>query len=132
MFPELLLYEELDEREEAFRAVMESMTRRGLLLMPFYVIIAIFVFRPIVGIVGGYFTFVADLDIWFPLPTFFLILLVPPSTIYIFRRKVRRSLRLTLNANGIPVCMSCGYCLRGLEEQRCPECGYACQGESES
>ena len=39
------------------------------------------------------------------------------------RRPLRRYLRETLVAAGVPVCLSCGYNLRGLTEPRCPECG---------
>ncbi len=39
------------------------------------------------------------------------------------RRTIRRSIREQLVRSGRPVCMECGYDLRGQEEPRCPECG---------
>ena len=39
-----------------------------------------------------------------------------------FRAAVRRSLRKQLNQIGVPVCVKCGYDLRGSKD-RCPECG---------
>lgn len=42
-----------------------------------------------------------------------------------FRTPVRRSLREDLVCKGVPICVNCGYDLRGLEEPRCPECGEA-------
>ncbi len=44
---------------------------------------------------------------------------------WLHRRGTARDLRLKLLATGVPVCMSCGYLLRGLSPAtgRCPECG---------
>jgi hypothetical protein len=39
------------------------------------------------------------------------------------RHLVCRSLRLQLQEMGIPVCLHCGYDLRGQTDPRCPECG---------
>jgi len=36
---------------------------------------------------------------------------------------IRRSLREQLSARGVPICVECGYDLRGSETGRCPECG---------
>lgn len=40
------------------------------------------------------------------------------------RRPMRRFLREVLREDGEPVCLECGYSLRGLPEPRCPECGF--------
>jgi len=47
------------------------------------------------------------------------------SIVWLERKKVREALRRRLIEIGVPVCMECGYCLRGLpgETERCPECG---------
>lgn len=39
------------------------------------------------------------------------------------RRRIDRSLREQLVRRGFPICMRCGYDLRGQTEPRCPECG---------
>jgi predicted RNA-binding Zn-ribbon protein involved in translation (DUF1610 family) len=39
------------------------------------------------------------------------------------RRRITVSIRQQLNANNIPVCMKCGYDLRGRLSHACPECG---------
>lgn len=39
------------------------------------------------------------------------------------RRAIHRVLRNYLCERGVPVCLRCGYDLRGQREQRCPECG---------
>jgi protein-S-isoprenylcysteine O-methyltransferase Ste14 len=39
------------------------------------------------------------------------------------RRSVRRTLRRQLTDAGMPMCVDCGYDLRGQTEPRCPECG---------
>lgn len=43
--------------------------------------------------------------------------------VHIYRRQIRRSLREQLCDIGVPICVPCGYDLRGLDEPRCPECG---------
>jgi hypothetical protein len=43
---------------------------------------------------------------------------------FVWRRRIRQSLREQLRLLGIPVCDKCGYDLRGsIEAARCPECG---------
>lgn len=41
------------------------------------------------------------------------------------RARTRRAIRMELARRGIPVCVQCGYDIRGLPENRCPECGEA-------
>jgi hypothetical protein len=43
--------------------------------------------------------------------------------VHFHRRAIQRSLREQLCAVGVPVCMACGYDLRGQVDPRCPECG---------
>jgi hypothetical protein len=45
--------------------------------------------------------------------------------IHLFRKRIQRSLRSQLVARGTPICVECGYDLRGQLEPRCPECGKA-------
>ena len=53
-----------------------------------------------------------------------LAVLVPWAvTCITFRIWMRRFLRQYLNDQGIPICRKCGYDLRGLPRDRCPECG---------
>ena len=39
------------------------------------------------------------------------------------RKQIRRELRVCLREQGIRICISCGYDLRGLSSANCPECG---------
>jgi hypothetical protein len=53
-------------------------------------------------------------------------LLVSAESRLFFRAHWRRSLREQLVERGVPICLDCGYDLRGQVEPRCPECGTAC------
>jgi len=61
------------------------------------------------------------------LAVFFLVLR------WLHRRGAAAELRRKLLARGVPVCMGCGYLLRGLSvsTERCPECGRAFDGQVE-
>ena len=54
---------------------------------------------------------------------FSVVLITPMITFLLFRRKIQRSLRRQLIDIGKPVCLICGYDLRGQTVPRCPECG---------
>jgi len=54
--------------------------------------------------------------------------LVGLGWIMIISRSMQRELRVELRARGVPVCLACGYDLRGQIEPRCPECGTASAG----
>ena len=49
--------------------------------------------------------------------------LVVPFVYLLFRRGMRRALRLELLKKGIPICLHCGYNLTGCQSVQCPECG---------
>ena len=49
--------------------------------------------------------------------------------VLILRPRVRRLTREYLNAHGLPICLHCGYNLRGLSQPRCPECGRAFEAQ---
>jgi hypothetical protein len=44
---------------------------------------------------------------------------------WFWRNRFRKLLRQRLIAAGVPICIQCGYDLRGQTEPRCPECGKA-------
>ncbi|MGQ9648617.1 MAG: hypothetical protein ACUVXJ_00735 [Phycisphaerae bacterium] len=44
---------------------------------------------------------------------------------YLVRKLLIRYLREQLVAKGVPICIYCGYDLRGQVDPRCPECGKA-------
>lgn len=44
---------------------------------------------------------------------------------HFWREPMRLVVRENLQAAGVPICLKCGYDLRGQEIARCPECGEA-------
>jgi len=44
-------------------------------------------------------------------------------TLWFFRARIVRNVRLLLLDRGEPICVTCGYDVRRLSEPRCPECG---------
>lgn len=50
-------------------------------------------------------------------------LLIRYVALALTRRDAARFLRAALLDCGVPVCLDCGYCLRGLSSECCPECG---------
>ncbi len=61
---------------------------------------------------------------WAFFPTYAIALLfVAGFTFSIQIGIVKRKLRTELVKRGVPICIPCGYDLRGLTEPRCPECG---------
>jgi len=59
---------------------------------------------------------------WWPVVV--ILLVMSPSVYYWCRRRaLRRVVRCELQRDGVPICIECGYDLRGLDTPRCPECG---------
>jgi len=46
-------------------------------------------------------------------------------TFLMFRKRVYKEVRISLIHSGVPVCLRCGYSLRGIIGTYCPECGAA-------
>lgn len=53
----------------------------------------------------------------------FVIVGVASGIQFFWRGPIRRGIRKELISRGIPICIECGYDLRGQTEPRCPECG---------
>lgn len=43
--------------------------------------------------------------------------------LWLIREQISKNLRKLLLARGVPICLTCGYDIRGQVEPRCPECG---------
>ncbi len=48
---------------------------------------------------------------------------------WFWRHEFRTLLRKRLISSGVPICLKCGYDLRGQIESRCPECGTPFDGK---
>lgn len=124
-YPELALLPDDAERTACFKKIQKSMARSKTFLL------ATAAFGAINGVAasitfGLYIPWVsAHLPRW-------LIAMIPPVFLgatfgllmsYFWHRPLQRRLRAELLAQGIAVCLGCGYDLRGQTEPRCPECG---------
>jgi len=130
LFPELLFFEDEEIREAEFRMICSAVIHRASYLVIFLFLFGLIGVRVMLNELSSIFPSLLATRFW--LEWVIVVLLIPPGILYLLRCTVRGEIRASLNAHGIPVCMSCGYCLRGLVVQRCPECGQACQGECET
>lgn len=106
--PEAELFDSLEERNKAISELAGAApVWRG-----YFCVIVIGIFLLPLG------RFVDRRWIWVVVPAL-------GTTISTFwqRRSAAMFLRRRLLVRGIPVCIKCGYCLRGIESDKCPECG---------
>ena len=120
-FPELEHFQTPVARRRAFRRA----TRRAL-STPLY-----WGFALACTALGVWVKFVVE-RIWHVPPLVLAILLglyagaaIGYGGIWAFRRRIRVLLRQKLIEEGVPVCVQCGYMLKGVILPRCPECGTA-------
>lgn len=125
-FPELDLFATFEDAEAAlFRATEQGGMRRrdyvlvGLIL---FVIMAIILVAVIIQQSAGPVWSAVMRVVEWTLPVVLAFGIVS-FLVYFHRRAIQRSLREQLCAIGVPVCMACGYDLRGQVDPRCPECG---------
>lgn len=123
LFPELNLLESKSERKEVYRRALKLLRRRP----QFWVFVLA---APIV--LGGATVFaVLWLERRFPMlhglaggmSGGIIGGTIGGTFQYVFRRPLQKQMRIELVARGIPICIHCGYDLRGQVEPRCPECG---------
>ena len=123
LVPELALIESPAEQRRIYNAALNSLYRR-----PAFWIAVLLGPLALAGALGGFFSF---LKTYLRVPGILVggitggivggggMLIVQ----YVLRRPLRKFVRTRLVEMGIPVCIPCGYDLRGQLEQRCPECG---------
>jgi len=123
LFPELALFETVEQRKGAWEAAEKKLAicRTGLCIM---IGVSAFggcatgILMPIAMSLFSYGVLV--LVVFLSLASGFVGIV---ATYWLFRMRIQKSLRESLLALGMPVRLHCGYCLRGLAEPRCPECG---------
>jgi len=119
LFPELQLFYTLAARNQAMDRAQKTLSRTlgyGLVMLAWFVCIE--------AVMLTVQAFTAPL--WAACVGFTVAISAPVSTgFWLFRRRIQRSLRRQLIDRGVPVCLKCGYQLRGLMDPRCPECGEA-------
>ena len=122
LYPELRAADDVRVRRQAWRWAARR-CRRSPLLMAW---IAVFGGGMVVGwLVVRDFTFPA----WWPpllhvlLALYTLWIILTVFYPFIARQRMRRALREALAQAGVPICVRCGYDLRGQCNAVCPECG---------
>jgi len=126
--PERQLFPTPQHFDDAIRRIIQTGLVRGWRAIPFGILMGVGFSMPMFlldhfGFIGArnpFFTTALGamvFGILGCLPTFVVMTLF-------LRRVGRKRIRRELIGIGVPVCMTCGYCLRGVESARCPECGW--------
>ncbi|MCH7591627.1 MAG: protein kinase [Planctomycetes bacterium] len=129
LIPEVALFETDEQRKAAMRRA-SSITARGsgrlwIWLLLFLMTLGII---PLLMRVTGLDVEWGRLQTKYPIVRLIygpLMMLLMYSWLWFCRSVIRPRLRAQLVAKGIPICVPCGYNLRGQVDPRCPECGTA-------
>jgi hypothetical protein len=123
LIPELEYFENVFDRQEALRKALATPALRGRsqafgAVTWFGIFLVAWYALPVGGSMLAGFLIPAVLG---------CAAIVAHQRVVVCSRPVRRSLREQLVARGVPLCLDCGYDLRGHATQttmRCPECGH--------
>ncbi len=119
VLPEIALFETDDQRKTAMRHAL-SVTSHGSWRLWAWTLLYVL---SVVGTIYG----VLFLETLFPLVSSIASKVMPlvlaATCLWFCRSLLRKRLRVLLAAKGMPICIPCGYDLRGQVAARCPECG---------
>lgn len=123
--PELELFETEAQRKRALSEIGEEISRTwswAHLIAVAIIVVSVFTAGQVTGWVCAQLG-ISGIKLWVKLVVMGLTLIVSLRAMH--RWGAREDLRRKLLEYGIPVCMKCGYSLRGLSLAigRCPECG---------
>lgn len=120
-FPEVELFEDEEQRRAA---ILEAISHQKKSFVLETVLIGVSVslflhwFRGTVGTVSVLWQVLAGAGVLIA-----MVYVLAVLSLVVHAKKIRIALRSKLNEFGIPICMRCGYQLKGTPEPRCPECG---------
>lgn len=121
-YPELRLYPDPDDVHEAItRARHQTSKSVTFWFRNVILVVSLFGAWLVVEILNKRYAALPDWTMHAFNPT--ILFLAGGGAFWGFRSRMRRCLREDLVLRGIPVCVPCGYDLRGQGEPRCPECG---------
>lgn len=128
-YPELAYFEASEERDKALDVAMAA-AKRGMGVWTVSIAAGLLIVGAAIDVsIGRYLRGTAFEGVWgspnmgaFILPSIAFAGLI---MLRIRRHRLDRSLREQLVQRGVPICLECGYDLRGQTEARCPECGTA-------
>lgn len=116
LFPEL---DRFEQRKDAAKALTQARAASGEYYIVLWIVpiaIGIVLFTEFVLVPIGL-NWMGNIIFW---PT---VVIYPSVCLWLRRRRIRYHLREQLAQSGVPICIQCGYDIRGLPENRCPECG---------
>lgn len=120
LFPELMLLRTAGARDAAFRAAKPFFRLSSNSSIFFFVALLLSGPAGILSLLAGLRVplYVAHFSAFAVLSLFFSC-----GNVLFARRRITRNLRRQLVDRTIPICVGCGYDLRGQRDPRCPECG---------
>jgi hypothetical protein len=113
-FPELARFESEKEREDAFATAAGKTTWKGLPVVLLVFATPVLAANILDSIAPRWATWLVSVAAG---------LAMGVLATWVFRHETRRRLRIRLINLGVPICLHCGYDLRGQTVPRCPECG---------
>jgi hypothetical protein len=126
VYPEIALFDTNEERRVAMRRTRPAnMKLHGPGAGRVWIFFLIVVLIPLAYLFGVHDQLVAPHPVVGKIAWLLVFMLALATGMWVLRPLVRRSLREQLVAKGVPICVACGYDLRGQIEPRCPECGSA-------
>ena len=119
LLPEIVMFKTNDQRKAAMRHAL-SVSSPGSWRLWAWTLLYILA---VVGTIYGLLYLETRFPVASDIASKVMPLALAATCLWFCRSLLRRRLRVLLAARGVPICIPCGYDLRGQIVSRCPECG---------